>query len=170
MHKKCKTLSNIEIFFLARFAHSLFYKIHISEAANRHAPVQYAKYVFFFCLLSNHHDTNPLLTLYFICTFVKKYDYILANINSESSRVIFSFFCLHPVGQTFLNPSKFVTIWSTVLNKKKYLYTCTSFVLVCRNCTLIFSRTRKQNWIIVCQCYLRIWRAGGGGGGGGGGG
>ena len=45
MRKKCKKLSNIEVFFLARFAHSAFYKIHISGAANRHATVQYAKYV-----------------------------------------------------------------------------------------------------------------------------
>ena len=43
--KNYQTLKNI---FLARFAHSAFYKIHISGAANRHAPVQYAKYVFFF--------------------------------------------------------------------------------------------------------------------------
>ena len=40
MRKKSKKLSNIEKFFLARFAHSAFYKIHISGAANRHAPVQ----------------------------------------------------------------------------------------------------------------------------------
>ena len=47
--QKCKKLSNIEKFFLARFAHSAFYKIHISGAAIRNAPVQYAKYgVFFF--------------------------------------------------------------------------------------------------------------------------
>ena len=58
----------------------------------------------FFFFLSNHHDTNPLLHLYH---FRKKYNYILANINSESSRVIFTLFCLHPVGQTFLYPSKF---------------------------------------------------------------
>ena len=48
MRKKLQKLSNIENFFLARFAHSAFYKIHISGAANRHAPVQYAKYVVFF--------------------------------------------------------------------------------------------------------------------------
>ena len=48
MRKKCKKLSNIEKIFLARFAHSAFYKIHFSGAANRHAPVQYAKYVVFF--------------------------------------------------------------------------------------------------------------------------
>ena len=36
-----KILSNIEKFFLAPFAHSAFYKIYISGAANRHAPVQY---------------------------------------------------------------------------------------------------------------------------------
>ena len=47
MRKKCKKLSNIEKIFLARFAHSACCKIHIFGAANRHAPVQYAKYVFF---------------------------------------------------------------------------------------------------------------------------
>ena len=65
--KKCKKLSNIEKVFLARFAHSAFNKIYISGAAYRHAPVQYAKYVFFlflFFFLSSHHDTNPLLHLY----------------------------------------------------------------------------------------------------------
>ena len=46
--KKKKKLSNIEKIFLTHFAHSAFYKIHISEAANRHASVQYAKYLFFF--------------------------------------------------------------------------------------------------------------------------
>ena len=51
--KKKKKISNIEKIFLARFAHSAFYKIHISGAANRHAPVQYAKY-----------DTTPLFHLY----------------------------------------------------------------------------------------------------------
>ena len=106
IRKECKKLSNIEKDFLARFAHSAFYKIHISGAANHHSPVQYEEYVFFFFFffLSSHHDTNPLLHLYH---FRKKYNYILANINSESSRVIFSFFKLHPVGQTFLYPSNF---------------------------------------------------------------
>ena len=98
--KKKKKISNIEKIFLARFAHSPFYKIHISGAANCHAPVQYSKYVFFsfflsfflsFFFLSSHHDTNPLLHLYHFRT---KYNYILANINSESPRVIFSFFFL----------------------------------------------------------------------------
>ena len=84
--KMRKKLSNIENIFLARFAHSAFYKIHISGAANRHVPVQYAEYVFFFVVffflffLSSHHDTNPLLHLYH---FRKKYNYLLANINSE---------------------------------------------------------------------------------------
>ena len=45
--KKCKKLSKIEKIFLARLAHSAFYKNYISGAADRHAPVQYAKYVFF---------------------------------------------------------------------------------------------------------------------------
>ena len=48
LRKKCKKISSIENFFLARFAHSAFYKIHISGAANRHAPVQYAKYAVVF--------------------------------------------------------------------------------------------------------------------------
>ena len=42
MRKNYLKLLNIEKHFLARFAHSAFYKIHISGAANRHAPVQYA--------------------------------------------------------------------------------------------------------------------------------
>ena len=37
--KKKKKISNIEKFFLARFAHSAFYKIHISGAASRRAAV-----------------------------------------------------------------------------------------------------------------------------------
>ena len=92
--QKCKTLSNIEKFFHARFAHLAFYKIHISGAANHQAPVQYAKYVvvffmfFFFFFRSSHHDTKPLLHLYH---FRKRYIYILANINSETSKTIFSF-------------------------------------------------------------------------------
>ena len=60
MRKKCKKLSNIEKCFHARFAHSAFYKIHISGAANRYAPVQYAKYAVVF-FRSSHHDTNPFL-------------------------------------------------------------------------------------------------------------
>ena len=46
--KNVKKLTNIEKNFLARFAQSAFYKMHISGAANRHSPVQYAKYVVFF--------------------------------------------------------------------------------------------------------------------------
>ena len=107
---KMKKLSNIENSFLARFAPSAFYKIHISGAYNRHAPVQYAKYVFFFFFLSSHHDTNPLLHLYH---FRKKYNYILANINTDSSRVIFSFFPFFVFIQWvkhFCTPTNFVTI------------------------------------------------------------
>ena len=46
--RNAKKLLNIEKIFLTRFAHSAFYKIHISGAAYRHAPVQYAKYVVFY--------------------------------------------------------------------------------------------------------------------------
>ena len=35
--QKCKNYQTLKTFFLARFAHSSFYKIHISGAANRHA-------------------------------------------------------------------------------------------------------------------------------------
>ena len=43
-------------------------------------------------------------------------------------------------------------------DNKKYLYT--THVLVCQNFTLIFSRTRKQNWIIICH-LLFAYMAGG---------
>ena len=59
-------------------------------------------------LFSFFYAVIMIRTPYFICIiFVKTYNYILANINSESPRVIFSFFCLQPMGQTFLYPSKF---------------------------------------------------------------
>ena len=56
----------------------------------------------FLFFLSSHHDTNPLLHLYH---FRKKYSYILANINSESSRVIFSFFVFIQWVKHFFYPS-----------------------------------------------------------------
>ena len=119
MRKSAKNYQQFKKIFLARFGHSAFYKIHISGAANRHAPVKYAKYIVVF--LSSHHDTNPLLHLYH---FRKKYNYILANINSESSRVIFSFFFFVIIQwvKHFCTPANFVTIWSTVLKNKKNIY------------------------------------------------
>ena len=108
--KNAKNYQTLKKKILVRFAHSTFYIIHISGAANRPAQFNMQNMLFFFLFffflffLSSHHDTNPLLHLYH---FRKKYNYILANINSESSRVTFSFFCLHPVGQTFLYPNKF---------------------------------------------------------------
>ena len=106
-----KKLSNIEEFYLARFAHLAFYTIRISGAANRHAPVQHAKNVLFcfFLLffLSCHYDTNPLLHLYY---FRQKYNYLLANIKSESSRVIFTFFVFIKWVKHFCTPATFVTI------------------------------------------------------------
>ena len=61
--KRQKIIKHSKIF-LARFAHSAFYKIHTSGAATRHVPVLYANYVFFFFFLfffflSSHHDTKP---------------------------------------------------------------------------------------------------------------
>ena len=58
--QKCKNDPTLKKVFLARFAHSAFYKIHISGAAN--AMSQFNMQHFFF--LSSHHDTNPLLHLY----------------------------------------------------------------------------------------------------------
>ena len=87
--KKCKKLSNIEKFFLARFAHSAFYKIHISGELTAMPQFNMQNMLCFY--LSSHHDMNPLLHLYH---FRKTYNYILANINSESSRVIFPPFFL----------------------------------------------------------------------------
>ena len=123
MCKKCKKLSNNEKFFLARFAHSAFYKIHISGAANCHAQVQYANYVvvvfffFFFFFRSSHHDTNPLLHLYHFRK--KKKKLYTANFNSESSKVIFFFFVFFffffffvsiQWVKHFCTPANFVTI------------------------------------------------------------
>ena len=61
---------------------------------------------FFFVVffLSSHHDTNPLLHLFY---FVKKYNYnwLILTVNHQGSYI--PLFCLHPVGQTLLYPSKF---------------------------------------------------------------
>ena len=66
------------------------------------------------CVLSTQPDQqkriqcNPLLHLYH---FRKNYNYILANINSESSRVIFSlFFVFIQWVKHFCTPANFVTI------------------------------------------------------------
>ena len=61
--KMQKKISNIEKIFLARFAHSAFYKIHISGASNRHSQFNMQNMLLFF-FLSSHHDTSPLLHLY----------------------------------------------------------------------------------------------------------
>ena len=87
--------------------------------------------------------------LYFICIiFVKNIImyWLILTVNHQGSYFpffFFFFFCLHPVGQTFLHPSKFCNyLKHSAKNRKNYLYT--TYVLVCQNCTLIFSRTRKH--------------------------
>ena len=86
-------------------------------------------------------------TLYFICIiFVKKYNYILEILTVNHKGSYFPFFVFIQWVKLFCIPANFITIWSTVLNNKKKIYT--TYVLVCQNCTLIFGRTRKQNWII----------------------
>ena len=104
--KNANKLSNIEKSFLARFFHSAFYKSHISGAANRHAQVQYAKYVVVFFFLISHHDTNPLRHLYhFRKTNIIMY-WLILTVNYQGSYFPFFFFCLRPMGQTFLYHSK----------------------------------------------------------------
>ena len=114
MRKKYKTLSNIEKCFLASFAHSAFYKIHISGAANRRAQIQYAKYVvFLFFFLSSHHDTNPLLHLYH---FRKKniiIYWLILTVNHQGSFFLFFFFFFLVFIEWvkhFCTPANFVTI------------------------------------------------------------
>ena len=112
--QKVQKILNIETFFLAHFAHSAFYKIHISGAANRHAPVQYAKYVFFFfffsfCFfLSSHHNTNPLLHLYHF--YVKNISiyWLILTVNHLGS--CFYFFVFIQWVKHFCTPANFVTI------------------------------------------------------------
>ena len=101
MRKKCKKLSNIEKIFLGRFAHSAFYNIHIPGAADRHAPVQYAKYVFFF--LSRHHDTNPLLHLYHFRKNIIIY-WLILTVNHQGS--YFPFFLSSPSGSNIFVPQQ----------------------------------------------------------------
>ena len=107
-------------------------------------------------------------TLYFICIiFVKKYNYILANINSESGGVIFSFFCLHPVGQTFFVPSKLCKAGPESKIGLSYVNVVCVYdvrgggrgleVLKC------FVREGQNFFYLLCVCV-----SGGGGGGGGG--
>ena len=119
MRKKCKKMIKHWKFFLSRFAHSAFYKIHFSGAADHHAPVQYAKYVFFCFVffLSSHHDTNPILHLYH---FRKKniiIYWLILTMNHQGS--YFPFFVFIKWVKHFCTPANFVTIWSTVLNSKK---------------------------------------------------
>ena len=78
MQKKKKKISNIEIFFLARH----FTKFIFLEQLTAMHQVNMQN-MFFFLFSKQYHDTNPSLHLY---NFRKKYKYILANINSESSR------------------------------------------------------------------------------------
>ena len=103
MRKKCKKLSSLKIFSSLISLTRHFTKFIFLEQLTTMPQFNMQNMLLFF-FLSSHHDTNPLLHLYH---FRKKYNYILPNINSESSRVIFSFFCLHPVGQTFLYARKF---------------------------------------------------------------
>ena len=103
--KMPKELSNIDLFSSIVSLTRHFTKFTLLEQLTAMPQFNMQNMFFGVFFLSNHHDTNPLLHLYHFC---KKYNYILANINNESSRVMFSFFfCLHPVGQTFLYPSKF---------------------------------------------------------------
>ena len=63
MQKKKQQKTNIQNFFLACFAHSTFYKIHFLEHLTA-MPQFNTQNMFYFFLLSSHHDTNPLLHLH----------------------------------------------------------------------------------------------------------
>ena len=104
MRKQCKNYQTLKNYFSLLSLTRHFTKFIFLEQLT--AMPQFNMQNIFFFFLSSHHDMTR--ALYFICIiFVKKYNYILANISSESSRVIFPFVCLHPVGQIFLCPSKF---------------------------------------------------------------
>ena len=151
-------LSNIENFFLARFAHSAFHKIHICGAANR--PRSICQILFFLFFLSSHHDTNP----YLICIiFVKNISiyWLILTVNHQGSH--FPIF-LSSSGRSkiFVPQQILLPFKAQCLIIKRYLYR--TYVLVCQNCILRFSRTREQNWIIICQCCCVYGGRGGGAG------
>ena len=105
MRKKCKKLSNIEKIFLARFAHSAFYKIIFLEQLTAMPQFNMQNMFCFFFLF--FLTVIMIRTLYFICIiFVKNIIiyWLILTVNRQGS--YFPFFCLHPVGQTFLYPSK----------------------------------------------------------------
>ena len=90
--KMQKIIKTLKKFFLARFAHSAFYKIRISGAANLHAPVQYSKYVvvflllfFFIFFLSSYHDKNLLLHLYHFCKKNIIIYWLISTVNHQRS-------------------------------------------------------------------------------------
>ena len=116
MRKKCKKLSNIKKFSslvsLTRHFTKFIFLEQLTAVPQFNMQNMYFFFFFFFffvCLfvcffLSSHHDSNPLLHLYHFRK--KKYNYILANIDSESSRVIFSFFLSSSSGSYIFVPQQ----------------------------------------------------------------
>ena len=85
-------------------------------------------------------------TLYFICViFVKKniiIYWLILTVNHQGS--YFPFFVFIQWVKHFCIPANFVTIQSTVLNNSKKIFIYNLYVLVCQNCTLIFSRPEAK--------------------------
>ena len=105
MRKKCKKSSNIEKIFLARFAHSAFYKIHISGAANCMPQFNMQNMLFFFFFFSFFFFFFFLFSVVFFSklfepftSFVSfSYEYIIIywlilTVNHQGSYIPSSFF------------------------------------------------------------------------------
>ena len=108
-----KYRKNIEKVFLTHFAHSAFYTIHISEAANRHVPVQYAKYVFFlFSKQSSWYE--PFTSFVSFSQRIIIIYWLILTVNHQGSYFPFFFIFIQWV-KHFCTPANFV---STVLNNK----------------------------------------------------
>ena len=118
--KKCKkNYQRLKSFPRSFRSLGIFYKIHISGVANRHASVQYAKYIFFlffflfffffffFFFLSSHHNTNPLLHLYHFRLKNIIIDWPILTVNHQGSYSP-SFFFSHWI-KHFCKPANFVT-------------------------------------------------------------
>ena len=119
MRKKYK--KNKHWKFFPRSFHSLgIYKIHISGAANRHAPVQRAKYVVVFSTQSSWYE--PFTSFVSFSSKNIIIYWLILTMNHQGSYFPFVFVFIQWV-KHFCTPPNCVTIWSTELNSnnKKYI-------------------------------------------------
>ena len=109
--QKGKKLSNIENFFLARFAHSAFYKIHISGATAMPQSNMQNMFFFFFFFFFFFKAVIMIRTRLFICIiFVKNIIiyWLILTVNHQGS--YFPFFVFIQWVKYFCTPANFVTI------------------------------------------------------------